>query len=97
VSDREVDAPTWSPRSVRVASMLAYAVALICWITVMGLPRQALPAFGWIWLATIAWNFGAPLRAHLAFLRDWLMPLGVLTAYLYSRGLADDPASFPSM
>ena len=90
VADLQVDSSILSPRLVRIASMLAYAVALTCWVTVMGLPRQALPAFVWIWLATIAWNFGAPLRSHLAFLRDWSLPLGVLTVYLYSRGLADD-------
>ena len=43
-----------------------------------------------IWLATIAWNIQAPLRAHLDFPRDWSLPLLVLTVYLYSRGLADD-------
>jgi hypothetical protein len=90
VEDVEVAFPTVAPRLVRVASMLAYAVALTCWVSVMGLPRQVFPAFGWIWLATIAWNVQAPLRAHLDFLRDWSMPLAVLTVYLYSRGLADD-------
>jgi hypothetical protein len=82
--------PAASIPLVRVASMLAYVVALMCWVRLMGLPKQALPAFGWIWLATIAWNIRAPVRAHLEFLRDWSPPLAVLTVYLYSRGLADD-------
>ena len=86
----QVDPLTVAPRPARVASMLAYVVALAGWVTVMGLPKQALTAFGWIWLATIAWNIRAPLRTHLDFLRDWSMPLAVLTIYLYSRGLADD-------
>jgi hypothetical protein len=71
-------------------AVLAYGTALSCWLAVMGLPRQALPAFVWIWLATIAWDVRAPWRTHLAFLRDWSLPLAVLTAYLYSRGVADD-------
>jgi hypothetical protein len=70
--------------------MLAYVVALTWWVAVIGLPKQALGAFAWIWLATIAWNIRAPWRAHLDFPRDWSIPLGVLTVYLYSRGLADD-------
>ena len=87
----QVDPLTVAPRPARVASMLAYVVALAGWVTVMGLPKQALTAFGWIWLATNAWNIRAPLRTHLDFLRDWSLPLAVLTIYLYSRGLADDP------
>jgi hypothetical protein len=90
VGDVRVFAPSAAPSLVRVASMVAYGVALTCWLRVMGLPRQALPAIVWIWLATIAWNARAPLRAHLEFLRDWSLPLAVLTVYLYSRGLADD-------
>jgi hypothetical protein len=90
VGELPVETTTVAPRVLRVVSMLAYVVALACWISVMGLPRQALPAFGWIWLATIAWNIQAPLRTHLDFPRDWSLPLLVLTVYLYSRGLADD-------
>jgi hypothetical protein len=75
---------------VRAASLLAYAVVLTGWITLIGLPKGTIPVFAWLWLATIAWNIQAPLRTHLAFPRDWSIPLGVLTVYLYSRGLADD-------
>ena len=90
VGELRIDSPTVGPRRLRVASMLAYLVVLACWVAQMGLPKQALPAFAWIWLATIAWNIRAPLRAHLDFPRDWSLPLAVLTVYLYSRGLADD-------
>ncbi len=86
----QVDPLTVAPRPARFASMLVYVVALAGWVTVMGLPKQAMTAFGWIWLATIAWNIRAPLRTHLDFVRDWSLPLAVLTVYLYSRGLADD-------
>lgn len=90
VQQAEVVPTAVTPPRLRAAGMLGYAVALTCWVSVMGLPRQALPAFVWIWLATIAWDIRAPLRAHLAFPRDWAIPLAVLTVYLYSRGLADD-------
>jgi hypothetical protein len=90
VGEVRLDSPTVTPLMVRVASMLVYAGALACWVMVMGVPKQALPAFAWIWLATIAWNVQAPLREHLDFPRDWSLPLAVLTIYLYSRGLADD-------
>jgi hypothetical protein len=96
VGELQVETRTVAPRLLRVVSMLGYVVALAVWIAVMGIPRQALPAFGWIWLATIAWNVHTPLRAHLDFARDWSLPLLVLTVYLYSRGLADD-LSFTSV
>jgi hypothetical protein len=70
--------------------MLAYGVTLATWSALVGLPKQTLSGFLWIWLATIAWNIGAPIRTHLAFPRDWWPSLAVLTLYLYSRGLADE-------
>jgi len=90
MGDVQVDSRTVAPSLVRVASMCTYVVVLAWWVRVMGIPKQALPAFAWIWLATIAWNIMAPWRAHLEFLRDWSIPLAVLTVYLYSRGIADD-------
>ena len=67
VGELQVETRIVAPRLLRAVSMLAYVVALAGWIAVMGIPRQALPAFGWIWLATIAWNVHAPLRTHLDF------------------------------
>jgi hypothetical protein len=86
----QVEVRTATTRRVRIASMLVFAVVLACWITFIGLPKGALPVFAWIWLATIAWNIRAPLRAHLDFPRDWSIPLAVLVVYLYSRGAADE-------
>lgn len=77
-------------REARFTAMLGYTAALVGWTVLVGLPRQTFTAFAWIWLATVAWNAGAPWRVHLAFPRDWGLPLLVLTVYLYSRGLADD-------
>lgn len=88
-AERDVVAVTTS-RRVRVVGMLVYLAALAAWVVVVGLPKQTITAFAWIWLATIAWNIRAPWRSHLAFPRDWWPPLVVLTVYLLSRGLADD-------
>jgi hypothetical protein len=90
VGESRVEVVTVAPRSMRIAGMLVFAVVLASWVTLIGLPKGALPVFGWIWLATIGWNIQAPLRAHLAFPRDWSIPLAVLMVYLYSRGLADE-------
>ena len=60
----QVEVRTATSRSVRVLSMLAYVVALACWVAVIGLPKQTLSAFLWIWLAIIAWNIRAPWRTH---------------------------------
>ena len=79
-----------SATRTRMVSMLVYTVALTTWVVVVGHPRQTLLVFAWIWLALVAWNFGAPWRDHLEFPRDWWPALAVLTVYMYSRGLAND-------
>ncbi len=81
---------TATSRRVRVVSMLVYAAALGTWSVYVGLPKQTLTGFLWIWLAAIAWNVRAPWRSHLAFPRDWWPVLAVMTLYLYSRGMADE-------
>ncbi|QNN53753.1 phosphatase PAP2 family protein [Nocardioides mesophilus] len=85
----QLRASTGTSRSARVVSMCVYVAALACWVAVLGLPKQTLAGFLWIWLATIAWNIRAPWRSHLAFPLDWWPALAVLTLYVYSRGLAD--------
>ena len=86
----------WSatPRTTRALSMLVYLLSLSVYIAFLGLPKQTLTGFLWIWLATIAWNIRAPWRSQLAFPRDWWPSLAVLTLYLYSRGLADQLGFF---
>lgn len=86
----QVTSRSVTTREARIAGLFVYAAALVCWTVLVGLPKQTFAAFAWLWLATVAWNVGAPWRAHLAFPRDWGLPLVVLTVYLYSRGLADD-------
>ena len=78
------------PRSVRVASMAGYAVALGVWIDVLGVPNDTVQVFLWLWVGTIAWNIRSPWRSHLAFLRDWWVPVAGLVLYFYSRGLTDE-------
>jgi len=83
-------APTLSPIAVRVISLLVYAGALTTYIIVIGLPKQSWAAIAWLWLATIAWDIRKPVLEHLAFLRDWSIPMALLIIYLYSRGISDD-------
>ena len=57
----------------------------------IGVPTSdPLIAFGWLWLATIAWRSYLPWKQHLLFLRDWLPIAMLLVLYNISRGYADD-------
>ena len=57
----------------------------------IGVPTSdPLIAFGWLWLATIAWRNERPWREHLRFLRDWLPICLLLAVYNISRGYADN-------
>jgi membrane-associated phospholipid phosphatase len=70
--------------------MTLYALAFGASWAVDGLPTDYAVAFGWLWLATIAWNHDRPWRRHLAFARDWLPILVLLVLYDVSRGFADE-------
>lgn len=72
--------------------MAAYAIAFVVWWRLIGLPSDIITATGWLWLASICWRIDRPFRHHLAFLRDWLPLVVVLTVYDISRGLADNGA-----
>jgi hypothetical protein len=78
-------------RKRRVIGMLIFGVvfAIGCWLT--GVPSSdPIIAFGWLWLATIAWRNYLPWKQHLLFLRDWLPIVFLLMVYNISRGYADD-------
>ena len=59
----------------RLAGILGYFAAIATWVALLGMPKQTVVVVGWIWLAVIAWDVRRPWREHLAFLRDWWLPL----------------------
>jgi membrane-associated phospholipid phosphatase len=70
--------------------MTAYAVALLAWSELLGIPNDTVQVFLWLWVGTIAWNIEARPRYHLNFLKDWWLPVVGLVVYFYSRGLTDE-------
>ncbi|MEU4214614.1 phosphatase PAP2 family protein [Actinoplanes sp. NPDC026623] len=71
--------------------MLIWAALFAVGTFFIGVPTSdPLIAFGWLWLATIAWRSELPWRQHLLFLRDWLPISLLLVVYNVSRGYADD-------
>jgi len=95
---RETTAPPPSRETRVVARSLALAgllLLLVAWSSGIGIPSDAVQIFGWLWLGTIAWNIEAHPREHLRFGRDWWVPMVLLVAYFYSRGLADELVPIP--
>jgi len=77
-------------RKRRIIGMAVWAVAFVIFVALVGVPTSdPLTAFGWLWLATIAWRNYLPWREHLLFLRDWLPVVLLLVFYNLSRGAAD--------
>lgn len=77
-------------RKRRIIGMAVWAVAFALFVAFVGVPTSdPLTAFGWLWLATIAWRNYQPWRTHLLFLRDWLPVVLLLVFYNVSRGAAD--------
>jgi hypothetical protein len=79
-----------APGRRRGVLMTLYGVAFTTAWLVEGLPTDYFVVFGWLWLATIAWNSHRPWHAHLAFARDWVPILILLVLYDMSRGFADE-------
>ncbi len=75
---------------VRLLSLGVYVGALAAYIALIGIPKQSYMAILWLWLLSIAWDVRKPVREHLAFVRDWSIPVALLIVYLYSRGISDD-------
>lgn len=75
---------------VRLISLGVYVAAITAYTLLIGIPKQSWVAVIWLWLLTIAWDVRKPVREHLAFLRDWSLPVVLLLVYLYSRGISDD-------
>src|SRR3954469_13517251 len=78
-------------RKRRIIGMLIWSVVFALGVWLTGVPTSdPLIAFGWLWLATIAWRNHLPWRQHFLFLRDWLPIALLLVIYNISRGFADD-------
>ncbi|MGZ4474086.1 MAG: phosphatase PAP2 family protein [Nocardioides sp.] len=73
--------------ALRAAAILVYLGLLALWTALVGIPSDPLSLFVSLWAATIACRAGAPLRSHVAFARDWSLPVLFLLAYSYSYGL----------
>src|SRR5687767_680770 len=56
-----------TPWTWRGPALLAYALAFGTGVVLIGVPTDPFQLFGWLWLATIAFNVRAPWRSHLAF------------------------------
>jgi membrane-associated phospholipid phosphatase len=77
-------------RKRRIVGMVVWAAAFAVFVWLVGVPTSdPLTAFGWLWLATIAWRNYRPWREHLLFLRDWGPMVVFLVVYNVSRGSAD--------
>jgi hypothetical protein len=74
----------------RIVAMTAYAVLLLTYSHLLGIPNDTISVFVWLWFGTIAWHVESPWRYHLRFVRDWSIPLVGLVIYFYSRGLTDN-------
>jgi membrane-associated phospholipid phosphatase len=82
----------WVRHRRRIIAMLIWTVVFAVGVWFLGVPTSdPLIAFGWLWLATIAWRSDLrPAWKHLLFLRDWLPIALLLVVYNVSRGYADD-------
>jgi membrane-associated phospholipid phosphatase len=72
--------------SQRVLAMTAYAVALIVWCAVVGIPNDPVGVALWLWLLAICWRSDWSLQ----FPRDWWPWLVALVGYSLVRGVTDD-------
>ena len=75
--------------------MTAYAVVLLLWCALVGIPNDPAGVVLWIWFATIAWYVDDPDRRWRRFRRDWWLPLLLLVVYWLVRGLAETGAVRP--
>jgi membrane-associated phospholipid phosphatase len=82
--------PPVDRRRRRVVGMLVWTVLFAVGTYFLGVPTSdPLIAFGWLFLATVAWRSDQPVKQHLLFLRDWLPIAFLLVLYNVSRGYAD--------
>ncbi|MEJ7834108.1 MAG: hypothetical protein WKF79_14415, partial [Nocardioides sp.] len=82
----DVKPPT--QRASRIVALSVYAILVLTWWRVVGIPNDSLTVFLFLWVGTIAWNIDAPPRYHLNFLRDWWLPVALRRAR-HPRALDD--------
>jgi membrane-associated phospholipid phosphatase len=75
------------PRLIALG-VLALLFAIVFYV--QGGPQDYVSIFAWLWLLSVAWRIEARPVTHLAFLRDWWLPLALLMLYFYSREIADN-------
>ena len=78
-----------SPRRTRIVFVALYLVIFTWSANRFGVPVDRIAVTAWILAAFIFANVGRPWRAQRDMLRDWSIFAGMLFAYEYSRGLAD--------
>jgi hypothetical protein len=86
---------TATPWSWRAPALVVFAIVFTWSFVETGIPKDPYRLFGWLWVATIAYDIRAPWRSHLRFLRDWWPAFLLLVLYLYSRGLSDELIKLP--
>ena len=74
---------TTPSRTRRTLAVAAYAVALVLWSAVIGIPNDPIGVALWLWLLAICWR----LDWSLQFPRDWWPWLLALVVYSGLRGL----------
>jgi hypothetical protein len=72
--------------SRRALALTAYAVALVLWCAVIGIPNDPIGVAIWLWLLTICWRQDWSWQ----FPKDWWPWLAALAFYGLARGLTDD-------
>ena len=72
--------------SRRVLAVTAYAVALLVWSWLIGIPNDPIGVALWLWLLAICWR----LDWSWQFPKDWWPWLLALAVYGLARGVTDD-------
>ncbi len=75
--------------SVRHVLTAIYSLIFLWSAKQFGLPVDRIAVVVWLLGALVCGTFGKPLREQLAMVRDWAILVGLLFAYEYSRGIAD--------